>query len=714
MSSSEPIVPTSPDVSVVIPTFNRCDRLMRVLRALDLQSLTTPHGRPFTFEVVVVSDGSTDGTGDAVRGFAASFPVNLVEQANAGPGAARNAGIETSTGNVVVFIDDDVMPEVGCLGEHVMQHDLQRDLVVIGPMLTPTDSQLSPWVEWEQHQLEKQYAWFATNSSAGHMHFYTGNASVERRVLLAVGGFDTEFKRAEDIELASRLAGFRQSFIVDVDARAHHYAERSYDSWLQTAYDYGYNHVRFARMGRDEYWQRIPDDFDDLHPALRTVIMVVFPHRRLTTFVQRSARRLALLADSVGVRAVSRPMLSLVYGLAHVRGSADALGSATAFKDLVRHGTRPTDDLVALFLLEQTLGHVTHSKNLQALLPDVDALVPMFAEVDASTGLLGRIPGLSNWTVRAGLRARRQLRRLRSSDEHRIDAMFVHTQVPAVLLGRWMKRVPTVVSVDATPAQYDSLGEFYAHHPGPPRIEQLKKSANVRCFARARHIVTWSQWAKDGLVDAYDVSPGKISVIAPGVDLDRWTRSFSPDRAAPDRPLRVLFVGGNLQRKGGDLLMEAARLLRDDEHVPAFELHLVTGSELDSEPGVVVHHGLTSNSPELIAQYHSADIFCLPTLGDCLPMVLAEAAAAGLPLISTDVGAIRELVQDGRTGRLIRPGNLDELVDALRSMLLSPDERSRFAHEARRLVEQHHDATTNARRIVSILREVAVPRQATI
>lgn len=696
------------DVSVVVPTYNRRDRLLRLLSALGEQELSTESGRSFTAEVIVVSDGSTDGTAEAVAGLAPSLglPLRFLEQDNAGPAAARNRGVHTATGHLVLFIDDDVIPEPGCLAAHVQRHDDCSDLVVIGPMLTPTDANLTAWVSWEQHQLEKQYAWFAAHPGpAWHIHFYTGNASVERAALLAAGGFDISLTRAEDIELAYRLAQEGQSFVMALDARAYHYAERSFDSWLRTANDYGRNSARFAQMGRSEYWDRMRSDFLKLNALLRSFTLVVFPHRRLSRAVSTVLARSAIMADAVGLDQISRALLSGVYALANVSGAAAAMGSSSAFIALVRRGVHPVDEPVFLFVLEQTLGHVTHSKNLEALIPRSGDVTPVFLPVDAGQGAAPWLPGLSNWTIRAGLRARRALRQAWSNDLGRqADALFVHTQVPAVLLGRWMRRLPTVVSIDATPKQYDELGEFYSHHVGVGPIEHFKTWANVRCFRRAAHVVAWSHWAKAGLVDEYTIEPTKITVIPPGVDCSRWKGPTGP--ATHEGPLRVLFVGGDLHRKGGDLLMSAARRLRTEANVPAFELHLVTGTDVAEEPGVIVHHGLTSNSDELIDQYHAADIFCLPTLGDCLPMVLAEAAAAGLPLISTDVGAISELVQQGHTGRLIRPGQLDDLTDALRAMLCSDEERKRLGAGAREVAVAEHDAQRNALRILDVLRAV--------
>ena len=388
------------------------------------------------------------------------------------------------------------------------------------------------------------------------------------------------------------------------------------------------------------------------------------------------------------------------------------LGPTRSLEGLSESSTTEKDrPFCGVFVLEQTLGHITHSKNLQAMLPAHDGVKSVFVPVDDSLqGLPRLVPGWSNWTVRAGVRARRALRRTTKTlaREHppiRPDAMFVHSQVPAVLLGRWMERIPTVVSLDATPLQYDSLGDFYAHSVSSDRVEQFKYWLNRRCYRRAHGLVAWSKWAKQGLVDHYGVPPEKIAVIAPGVDVGAWSADREP--ALANRPVRILFVGGDLRRKGGELLIEAWRRLRAAPDLSSVELHLVTSAEVEPEPGLFVHRGLTANSPELIEQYRRADIFCLPTFGDCLPMVLAEAGAAGLPLVSTNVGAISELVRDGETGRLIPPGDLEALDKALRELIRAPDKRLTYGRQARALIEQDHDAGKNASQILSVLRDAA-------
>lgn len=360
----------------------------------------------------------------------------------------------------------------------------------------------------------------------------------------------------------------------------------------------------------------------------------------------------------------------------------------------------------AAFVLEQTLGHVTHGNNLQSLIPADPRIESSFLPVEFGIdGLLNRLPAYSNWTVRAGLRARRSIRS--THRRRRIDALFVHTQVPAVLNADLVGRIPTVVSIDATPRQYDELGVHYAHETGGERVEAWKWKLNRRCFQRAAALVTWSDWAKAGLAREYEVDTNRIIVIPPGVDPQLWARTETPSAAPGDHPVRILFVGGDFERKGGNDLIAAYRELRRRTPTAAdVELHLVTPADVPAEPGVIVHHSLTPNSVELIDLYHSAHVFCLPTHGDCLPMVLSEAGAAGLPIVSTDVGAIGEIVRDGVTGWLVRPGDVPGLVERLLRLV---DDRA-LAHglgkAAAAHVAAHYDAERNARRVVDVLLDV--------
>ena len=353
------------------------------------------------------------------------------------------------------------------------------------------------------------------------------------------------------------------------------------------------------------------------------------------------------------------------------------------------------------FILEQALGHITHTKNLLTNVALDQEVRAHWGLIDfEARGIAGRIPVYrSNWTVRAGLRARREVARMNA--QTKLDALFFHTQVPAILAQHWLRKIPGIVSLDATPLQYDELGAFYKHEQGPAWLESLKWRLNRDCFRSARRLVSWSEWTKLGLVQGYGVPADKITVIPPGVNVHEWCRPTPREPHA--NPVKILFVGGDLERKGGLVLLEAFRALR---HL-GLELHLVTKDLLPPEPGVFIYNNLEANSQPLKDLYHACDIFALPTFADALAMVLSEAGASGMAIISTNVGAIPELVRDGETGLIVPAGDAASLTQALRDLVTNPALRMKLGEGAVAHVTRHYDASTNASRLLSLLKTEA-------
>ncbi|MEL6981831.1 MAG: glycosyltransferase family 4 protein [Actinomycetota bacterium] len=352
---------------------------------------------------------------------------------------------------------------------------------------------------------------------------------------------------------------------------------------------------------------------------------------------------------------------------------------------------------------------MSHGRNIQASLADSSRADVSFREIPFEPqGLADRLPHRRNWTIRAGAAARAAVRDM---ERHRpLDALFVHSQVPGVLLGGVPSRVPTIVSLDATPLQIDRFAEAYNHQVRGSRIEGLKFELQRRSFRRASGLVTWSQWAADGLVDEYGVDPAQITVIPPGVDTSLWRRP-TPRTMGRDT-VRILFVGGSFERKGGDVLLDAFKQLMADPDVIAsgldVQLHLVTQGNPAPFPGVHVHQSLTPNSPELIELFQTSDIFCLPTKADCSPLVLAEAAAAGLPTITTSTGAVAESVLDGTTGHIVTP-DVQSIIDPLRRLVLDADHRLALGRKAAAHARRSMDAARNSELLLDELLRVSSP-----
>jgi len=253
-------------ITVVIPTYQRRDRLARVLDGLSRQTHSD-------FDVVVVDDGSTDGTARYLREARFPFRVRAISQLNAGPAAARNAGVAAAGGDLVLFLDDDVLPAPELVGEHLRAQAAGRRCAVMGPLGSlPRYSQ--PWVAWEQAMLEDQYGAMTRGEwEPTFRQFWTGNASVAREEVLAAGGFDPAFRRAEDVELAARLARRGVRFRFHPAARTEHAAERSLDSWCAMHLAYGRLERRiFAHLGEAHALSTLAENWARLHPATRSMV----------------------------------------------------------------------------------------------------------------------------------------------------------------------------------------------------------------------------------------------------------------------------------------------------------------------------------------------------------------------------------------------------------------------------------------------------------
>jgi len=164
-----------------------------------------------------------------------------------------------------------------------------------------------------------------------------------------------------------------------------------------------------------------------------------------------------------------------------------------------------------------------------------------------------------------------------------------------------------------------------------------------------------------------------------------------------DKPT-VLFVGGDLVRKGGDLLLATFETLRSEAN-----LILVTTADVDQRDGIEVVRDAKPGSRELVDAYRRADVFCLPTRGDCTPVVLGEAMASGLPVITTRIGSNEETVADGVDGLLIEIDDAPALLSALERLIRFPEERAQMAAAARAKARRQFDAERNAARIFRLL-----------
>jgi glycosyltransferase involved in cell wall biosynthesis len=262
-----------------------------------------------------------------------------------------------------------------------------------------------------------------------------------------------------------------------------------------------------------------------------------------------------------------------------------------------------------------------------------------------------------------------------------------------------MERIPTVVSLDATPINFNTVGATYGYKAGNGLIEQLKFERYRKMFQSAAALIAWCNWAKESLVQDYGVAPDKVTVIRHGVDLSQWRPTVK--EVGKDAPLRLLFIGGDFERKGGNVLLEAFRQGLADRCT----LDILTKDEMvRSEGPVRVHRGITPNSPLLRQFYAEADVFVFPTLGDIYALVVIEAMASGLPIVATNVGALAEAIEDGVTGLLVPPNDPDAIVKAICTLADHPERLVAMRAAARARAEYLFDGKQNYKALVDVLK----------
>ena len=145
--------------------------------------------------------------------------------------------------------------------------------------------------------------------------------------------------------------------------------------------------------------------------------------------------------------------------------------------------------------MEQTLGHITHAQNLAQVVSQHSDIESVWMPIEfTNNDLYEKLPGVkNNWTLRSSLRARRALKL--NADSPKLDALMIHTGTIGLFCSPWMRKIPTIVSLDATPNNIDKLGSGYSHTRDSAIEEQLKLLCTRAVYQSASHLVAWSGWA---------------------------------------------------------------------------------------------------------------------------------------------------------------------------------------------------------------------------
>jgi glycosyltransferase involved in cell wall biosynthesis len=205
-----------------------------------------------------------------------------------------------------------------------------------------------------------------------------------------------------------------------------------------------------------------------------------------------------------------------------------------------------------------------------------------------------------------------------------------------------------------------------------------------RAYQNARMVFTMSRNISRSLISEYGCSPQRVKCVYAGSNVGAEVSANIDNSRFGAK--NILFVGVDWERKGGPVLLEAFRLLRRAH--PEARLTIVGCSPQISEPGVHIEGRVPL--ADVPGYYRSASVFCLPTLNEPFGLVFLEAASFGLPVVATRIGAIPEIVADGKSGYLVEPQNAAELAARLGDLLRDPRRAEQFGAYGREWVSRRY------------------------
>ena len=251
--------------------------------------------------------------------------------------------------------------------------------------------------------------------------------------------------------------------------------------------------------------------------------------------------------------------------------------------------------------------------------------------------------------------------------------------------------LPVAIWTDAT---FAGIHDFYPHFSDlHPESLQQGHAAERSALDRCQLALFSSEWAARSAVESYSVSPEKLGVVPFGANFEvDPTPSEVTARLHNTDVCRLLFIGVDWYRKGGDVALSTVRALRR-EGIKA-ELHLVGTQPPDSLPDFVKVHGFLDKAAArsraaLRSLLLGAHFLLMPSRAECFGIVFAEASSAGLPSLASRVGGVPSAVQSGKNGQLFAPGAPPETYSRFILELLASPER--YAQLVASSLKTYHD-----------------------
>jgi glycogen synthase len=702
-------------VSVVINTFNRCESLARTLRSLEW--LDYPN-----FEVVVVNGPSADGTDELLDRLEA--PIKRISCPTRNLSQSRNIGIRLASGEIVAFIDDDAYPDPSWLDRLVEPFDSEEVAAAGGPTIGHTGFWYQAWHSradrfgnvWTDYPpCVNPTLLLARPGSQEYTYTIGTNSAFRREALVRLGGFDEEFEYyLDETDLCCRL----------IDA-----------GYVVAALDGGFVYHKFLPNPIRER----NDAIKDWYLVLKSRFYFGMKHGlKASSFAEVCAQQAGFVDET------RANVESLYEGGVHDKATRDkfeddvAAASDLALELYVSGRTRErppewfgTDDVPFIPYRTRTPeGPKLHVCLLSAEYPPtlvngIGRVVHALATSLAARGHCVRVLTAGEGDPRVDLEDDVWVHRIAAlphpppekvlmpphiwdysksmlDELHRIETFrpidivqgpnWNSEGIATVLEGRFPYVVGlytplrTVLYVDPVMRQRAEAA--------PEVFGQLVDMETLVYEGAAGYLACGPAIVEEvELQYGVSLSRDRLGLVAHGLA----DESIGAESVSPGTLTRILFVGRLEARKGVDTLLESAVTLAasGDE----FELRLVGDASSEDPSGLTYRDAFEGEHPELSdrvsflgrvddenlrKEYLACDLFVAPSRFESFGLILLEAMMFSKPVVATDIGGMREIIEDGVSGLLIPPDDSKALVEALHELVASPELRARIGRNGRK------------------------------
>ncbi|MBV9580864.1 MAG: glycosyltransferase [Chloroflexi bacterium] len=312
------------ELSIIIPTYNRAELLRACLAALSRQ--TQPAS---DFEVIVVVDGSSDGTLEMLAHQTTPFRLHVLTQPNSGAAVARNQGARAAAGALCLFLDDDIVAEPGLVTAHLDAQHQRGPMLGVGhltcqpAMADGFARQFAAW--WSDH-----YERLTDGSTAvSFLDCWSGNLSVPRATFMEAGGFATDLVRLEDVELGYRLQRLGLPLVYLPSAIGHQDYRKGFAAIARE--------VELSGMASVDLYRRHPTMLASLRMGRYAEGRLRFRiARRLLLALRPSIALLQLTSRIAGRRMPANTWYGLVFDHYYWRGVRRAMDDTAQWRRLTR------------------------------------------------------------------------------------------------------------------------------------------------------------------------------------------------------------------------------------------------------------------------------------------------------------------------------------------------------------------------------------------